>query len=360
MARLPTLRGAPLAAQWAALALVSALFVAALAALRLPAALLLAPMAAAILVACAHGSARVPEAAFVVAQGFIGCLAARSIKPSFVGEMAHLWPIFLGGVFSVIAASYALGWLLARSRVLPGTIAIWGSAPGASTAMVVMAEAFGADVRLVAFMQYLRVVLVAVVASAVARLWMVRSGAPLPAAPWFPGVAWTSFAGTVGLVLVAIGAARWARMPAGGFLAPFVAAAVCQGSGVLAIELPPWLLAGAYATVGWSIGLRFSRPTLVHVARALPRVAASILLLIAICAGMAAALSAVAHIDPLTAYLAMSPGGADTAAIIAASSDVDMPFVMTMQTTRFLVILLTGPAIARFVARRLGATPKVW
>jgi hypothetical protein len=51
----------------------------------------------------------------------------------------------------------------------------------------------------------------------------------------------------------------------------------------------------------------------------------------------------------------MSPGGADTAAIIAASSNVDMPFVMAMQTTRFVVILLTGPAIARFVARRLAA-----
>src|SRR5271169_4126777 len=98
-------------------------------------------------------------------------MAARSIRPSFVGEMAHQWPLFLAGVLSVIVASYALGWVLARNKVLPGTIAIWGSSPGAATAMVVMAEAFGADVRLVAFMQYLRVVLVAIVASAVARLW---------------------------------------------------------------------------------------------------------------------------------------------------------------------------------------------
>ena len=37
--------------------------------------------------------------------------------------------------------------------------------------MMIMAGAFGADARLVAFMQYLRVVLVAAVASLVARFW---------------------------------------------------------------------------------------------------------------------------------------------------------------------------------------------
>jgi uncharacterized membrane protein AbrB (regulator of aidB expression) len=48
--------------------------------------------------------------------------------------------------------------------------AIWGMLPGAATVMMVMVEAYGADFRLVAFMQYLRVVLVAAVASVVALL----------------------------------------------------------------------------------------------------------------------------------------------------------------------------------------------
>ena len=61
-----------------------------------------------------------------------------------------------------------------------------------------------------------------------------------------------------------------------------------------------------------------------------------------------------AGIDPLTAYLATSPGGADSVAIIAASSHVDVPFVMALQTGRFLVVLLIGPRLARFVARRVG------
>ncbi|RVI72001.1 AbrB family transcriptional regulator, partial [Sinorhizobium meliloti] len=60
----------------------------------------------------------------------------------------------------------------------------------------------------------------------------------------------------------------------------------------------------------------------------------------------------VAGIDPLTAYLATSPGGLDSIAVIAASSNVDLPFVMALQTARLLIITLIGPALARFVADR--------
>lgn len=56
-------------------------------------------------------------------------------------------------------------------------------------------------------------------------------------------------------------------------------------------------------------------------------------------------------VDMLTAYLATSPGGLDTVAIIAAGSRVDMSFVMAMQTLRLLTVLVTGPAMARFISR---------
>ncbi len=115
-------------------------------------------------------------------------------------------------------------------------------------------------------------------------------------------------------------------------LVPMVAGALLHGSGTMTIELPPLLLAASYAVVGWSIGVRFTRPILVHALRALPRVTASILALIAICGGFAWVLTWTAGIDPLTAYLATSPGGADSVAIIAASSNVDVPFVMALQT----------------------------
>jgi uncharacterized membrane protein AbrB (regulator of aidB expression) len=52
-------------------------------------------------------------------------------------------------------------------------------------------------------------------------------------------------------------------------------------------------------------------------------------------------------LDFMTAYLATSPGGLDTVAIIAAGTRADMSFIMAMQTLRLFTILLTGPMIAR-------------
>jgi uncharacterized membrane protein AbrB (regulator of aidB expression) len=61
--------------------------------------------------------------------------------------------------------------------------------------------------------------------------------------------------------------------------------------------------------------------------------------------------------DPLTAYLATSPGGLDTVAIIASSSNVDVSFIMAMQTTRLVVVLLLGPPLARYLADRATKPP---
>ena len=74
--------------------------------------------------------------------------------------------------------------------------------------------------------------------------------------------------------------------------------------------------------------------------------------------GLATLLVVLAGIDPLTAYLATSPGGADSAAIIAMASNVDVAFVMAMQTTRLVLVLLVGPSLAGFIARREGASKR--
>src|SRR4029077_15283930 len=122
-------------------------------------------------------------------QGLIGCLVARSVGPAILVTMIRQWPVFLVGVCSVLVVSTSLGALLARWKVLPGTTAVWGSAPGAATVMVLMSESFGGDPRLVAVMQFLRVVLVALVASIVARLWVTPAAAASAAVDWFPAIA---------------------------------------------------------------------------------------------------------------------------------------------------------------------------
>ena len=84
---------------------------------------------------------------------------------------------------------------MSRFRVIPGTTAVWGMLPGAASVMTLMAEAYGADSRLVAFMQYLRVVMVAAVASAVS-LMFVPSGAGRFSSGYFPPTSLPDLAAT--------------------------------------------------------------------------------------------------------------------------------------------------------------------
>ncbi len=349
-------RGAPV--QWAALLAASAAGVALLRLVHLPAALLLGPMAAGIAVAAWHGNIAVPRWSFLGAQGVIGGMIASRFTPSIVGSIGHAWKLYLLVTLGVLGASTALGWALARWHVLPGTAAIWGSSPGAATSMVVMAEEFGADARLVAFMQYLRVVLVAVIASVVAH-FVVPPGLVSAAPPFFGPLHGARFAGTLALVFGGAAIGRWSRIPAGALLVPFVAGSALNLAGWFSPELPQWLLALSYALVGWTVGLRFTRKILVYVAHALPRVVASIAVLIGVCGLMGVALTRFAGIDPLTAYLATSPGGADSAAIIAASSGkADTVFVMTLQMIRAITVLFIGPPLAKLVARRVEERPE--
>jgi uncharacterized protein len=339
--------------QWGVLLVASGALAAGFKWIGLPASLLLGPMVAGIAIGANHGAIRVALPPYYAAQAVVGCLIARAITPTIFSAFLQHGLLFLTSIAAVIAASSLLGWLMSRWGVLPGSTAIWGSSPGAASAMMVMAEAYGADAQTVALMQYLRVVFVAAAASMIARIWVGSPGAVHEIA-WFAPIRWTAFAET--LILAGLGtmAGRLLRVPAGPLLTPLAAGAVLHVTGLIEIELPQWLLAASYALIGWSIGLRFTRPILVHAARALPQIILSIVILIAFCWMLAFALTAAIGVDPLTAYLATSPGGMDTVAIIASSSpSVDVSFVMAMQTVRFLAVILLGPALARLLADRI-------
>jgi len=352
--RYPSLKRHPPFFHWAVLLALSLAFALAFDAIRLPAALLLGAMLAAILIALADGSPRITRKAFVMAQGIVGCLVARGITPEILVLLHENWLLFVSVTIVIVFACVGMGWMLARKKILPGTTAVWACSPGGASVMTLMAGDYGGDMRLVAVMQYMRVVIVTILATVVSHFWI---GGAHPEhsvfSNWLTSISWANLAATLLLASVASLLAGFLKIPGGPVLLPLFIGSTLQATGLMTITLPPWILTPAYITLGWSIGLRFTRQSLNQVAQALPLIIASIVCLILVCAGVAVALTWITDIDPLTAYLATSPGGLDSVAIIAATSGVNIPFVMSFQTARLLVVIVTGPALARFMARRL-------
>lgn len=198
--------------QWLALLAISGVLVAILRLAHAPAAGLLGTMAAGIAIAAFGGSIAVPRWMFVLAQGVIGVLIAGRFTRELFDSVVRGWPLVLAVTVGVFAASSFLGWVLARWRVLPGATAVWGSSPGGAIAMIVMAEAHGADSRLVAFMQYLWIVLVTAVASVVAHI-VAPAGALAPV--WSGSLDGPRFAWTLALIVGGTAVGVWARIPTG-------------------------------------------------------------------------------------------------------------------------------------------------
>lgn len=343
----------PVPVKWILLLIASGAVAGALEYVRFPAALLLGPMVAAIVFATNGARLSLPRPPYIAAQALVGCMIAESLSGDILRRFFQDWPLFVGATLSVIALSSLLGYVMAKRQVLPGTTAVWGSSAGAASAMVLMAEAYGADTRLVAFMQYSRVLCVASAAAGMAAFVFNIAGAKPPPLEFFPPLDVTALAETLAITAVSSAAGHYLKVPAGTMLVPMLVMAALHSLGWVTIELPLWLLAAAYTMVGWRIGLAFTRRLLLHAAKALPQVALSILILISFGGCLAFLLWYLLGVDPLTAYLATSPGGLDSVAIIAATTHVDLPFVLALQTARFLLILALGPSISKLIANRI-------
>ncbi|MFD2646072.1 AbrB family transcriptional regulator [Pseudomonas japonica] len=345
----PWFRSPPL--QWLALIASAGAGGQLLHAFEVPAGLFLGPMLVAIVFAASGASIRLHRHAFRFGQGCVGLLVAHSISWSVLAALAQSWQLMLFATLLTVLLSALVGLATVRYGGIPGSTAAWGTAPGAASAMVAMSEENGADARVVATMQYVRVVCVVMLGSLVSHLLGASTGGEIAVAVATPEETAPMLNLALGLGVVLFGVVAGAKVPAGALLLPLLLGGCLQLSGLLRISMPEWLLASAYGAIGAYIGLRFDRDTLAYVWKRLPTMIAGAMLLIVLCAACAWPLARLSGSDFLSMYLATSPGGLDAMAIIAVETDSDVGLVLAMQTLRLFGVILTGAFCARQIIR---------
>lgn len=312
-----------------------------------PAGAVLAAMIAAILVG---RGLKLPRLAFLAAQGVVGCMIGQAMTPELFADFISQWPLVLVSVTCIIVLSAGLGWLLHARGPLDKATALWGTLPGAASAVLAQAAEQGANVRIVTFVQYFRVVTVAILVTLLSVLLIPASGeTTLPAAVAPPSL--FGLAACLAIVAALALAASRVRIVGLCLVGAMLLTATVPLVGMAEVWLPAWLLSAGYVIIGWHVGLALNPDGQVPIGAIwLPVVLNTAVLLLA-CCGIAWGLSSVFSVDFNTAYLATVPGGLDSVAVIAAATGADVAFVMLFQTTRLFIVVLIGIPLLGHILR---------
>jgi hypothetical protein len=315
-------------------------------------------MVSAIVLAQFHGRQKLGRPIVMAAQALLGCRIGMAISPDLLQAALGYLPTLFALTLIVILMTVALAIVVSRAGWFPDGTAVWGLSPGAASAMVLLAEMNGSDPRIVAVMQYLRVVAAALIAILVGTLIgspeAHADGIPTtgPGVVWFPPIDGIAFIETLALALLGALAAWLSGRAVAVLFVPMLGGALLQMTGLGRLELPAFLMAAAFAVIGWNIGLKFTRASLATSMELMPRIVLVITAMIALCGVLSTVLSWALGVDALSAYLALSPGGLDSVIVIATSTHVDLPLVLGAQIVRLIVVMLVAPPLARFVVRR--------
>lgn len=177
----------------------------------------------------AREAVRLPARAGTAGQAVVGVTIGTLVQLSTLSALGEHWLPVLAVTLGTLALSLGTGWLLGRHRDVDAVTGAFALVAGGASGLVAIARQLGADERVVAVVQYVRVLLVVLSLPVVLNLvFGVRAAAEVTAPQDWP----------VGLVLVVVcGVAgpwlgRRAHLPAHTLLGPLALAALASLSGL--------------------------------------------------------------------------------------------------------------------------------
>jgi membrane AbrB-like protein len=221
---------------------------------------------------------------------------------------------------------------------------------GGASGIVGISDDLGGDDRLVAFMQYLRVLVVVLVTPLL--VGVIFPGSSAGSAPTTGPILGTAGAWLLTIAIAAMG--QLIRIPAGALLGPMLIAGTLTLTGVTDFTVPPLLRETGFAVIGLYIGLRFTIDTVRTVGRLLLPTLAAIMGLLVACFGLALILNATTSVSLEDAYLATTPGGLYAVLAVAFGAGANTTFIVAVQSLRVLVMVVLAPLAVRRVLRPSG------
>ena len=228
--------------------------------------------------------------------------------------------------------------------------AVCGASPGGLAQVMTLSAEYGADLRAIAIVQVMRVVLLTIGIPTGLALFGLSAGDTIAQRA---GAAPASIAELAILVAVSTLTAFTVvklHLPGGLMFGAMVGSGFLHGAGFISSALPGWVVSVAVIGVGAFTGSRFANTAPRMLLRYIGAALGSFAVAISVASGFVLLLTTLLTVRIADTIVAFSPGAQDTMMVLALSLHLDPVFVGAHHLWRFMLVSLSLP----FQVRRAG------
>ena len=286
----------------------------------------------------------------------IGILLGAVVTPETLRGVAT-WPLsiallIMSALVMIVAAScylrYVHGW--------EPLSALLGASPGSMAQVMALSAEFGTNIRGIAIVQTVRVLLVAIGLPAGLALFGPGAGG-IPVGLSSANSSWVEFAILAAAATATAVIMQRIKFPGGLLFGAMAASAVLHGSGYLQATVPWWLGSAGVVVLGSVVGSRFANTTIRMLMDYFWAALGSAAVAIAVSSLFVLAVTSILPFRVSDVVIAFAPGAQDTMMVLALALHLDPVYVGAHHLTRFLVVTFSVALSARHLARQRGAAP---
>jgi uncharacterized protein len=318
--------------------------------LGLPAGLVSGSVLAVAVVALLGRPMRMPLLLARFCYVIVGILLGAVVTPETLRGVTT-WPISIAllVVCSLVMMLATSSYLRVVHRWDPLS-ALLGASPGAMAQVIALGSELGGDLRAIAIVQTVRVLLIVLGLPNALALF----GFVVPAVAVARGPADVSVLGQmILLVVVAVSFAvafLYLRFPGGLMFGALTGSALLHGSGFISAVLPWWIGSSAVIALGGLVGSRFANTTARMLVGYLGAALGSFAVSMAVAGIFIAALVYFFPFHVANVVIAFSPGAQDTMMVLALALHLDPVYVGAHHLARFLVVTFSVAIAARRIS----------
>jgi membrane AbrB-like protein len=312
-------------------------------------------LSGAILVVAAAALAKrpvyVPQSLARVTFVVLGISLGAAVTPDVVERIAT-WPVSMAVLAIAMSCStYCVALYLNRVHGWDSMSSLFAAAPGALSQALALAADTAADLRSVAIVQSVRVLVLAVVLPLViAGLGMAgASPEPVPLPPLRESLGELALLVIISTVAALI--AYRVRVPGGLIIGAMVTSGLLHGAGVVKINLPPVVIIASFVSLGALIGSRFLGTDMARLRQLFAASFGALLVGMTVAGIFAAGTAWALSLNFADVLIAYAPGGLEAMTILAFALNLDPAFVGAHHLWRFFYVSVMMPLAVAYLAR---------